>query len=313
MNSKQFHPYNYLDAYLKRRFNAKTIKITLNGQFSCPNRDGTISTLGCLFCSEKGSGDFAGNPLLSLKDQFLEVKTRQEKKWSNAKYIAYFQANTNTYGPLEKIKNLCEEAITLDDQIVAISLATRCDCLNNEILDYLESLNKRIPVWIELGLQTSNDETKAMLNLGYNNATFLQAVKSLNDRHIEVIVHIINGLPNETKDMMLKTIDFINHLPIQGLKIHNLVIIKNTPLGYWFMKNPFPMLSLTEYLDILSDQIAKLNPNIVIHRISGDAPHSLLIAPKWSQNKKIIINELDKTLFLKHYHQGSIYEKRCSQ
>jgi radical SAM protein (TIGR01212 family) len=213
------HRYYSLDYYLKKRFKTKVFKVALNGNFTCPNRDGTISNKGCIFCSPAGSGDFAGNRHDSLAKQFNEVKTIIHHKWPNASYIVYFQANTNTYAPLEKLKKIYEEAISLDQNIVAISIATRPDCLSKEIVEYLGELNQRLPVWVELGLQTIDEQVATFINRGYQLDVFTEAVTNLHQQGIEVIVHIINGLPNETKEMMLNTIRFLNSQKIQGIKI----------------------------------------------------------------------------------------------
>lgn len=305
------HKYYNLDFYLKSRFKTKVFKVALNGNFSCPNRDGKISNKGCIFCSPEGGGDFGGHRNDSLKKQFSDVATVIHQKWPTAAYIAYFQANTNTYGSLEKLKQLYEEAISLDDNIVAISIATRPDCLSDEILDYLADLNRRIPVWIELGLQTIDEGVAVFINRGYNLPVFAQAVKNLNRRGIEVIVHIINGLPGETKAMMLNNISYLNQQNIQGIKIHSLFILEKTILGEIYRNNPFKILSLLEYVDIVCDQLALLRDDIVIHRITGDAPKSLLIAPLWSLNKRGVINAIDKEMAQRNYYQG-LKAKRIS-
>jgi hypothetical protein len=301
------HRYYALDYYLKEKYGKKVFKIALNGNFTCPNRDGNISTRGCLFCSETGSGDFAGNRFEPLEKQFETIKTIMESKWQNGLYIIYFQANTNTYAPLDYLKDLFEKAIKLDPKIVAISIATRCDALNEEILEYLEELNQRIPVWVELGLQTIHSKTMRFLNLGYDELTFEKAVYSLSERKIEVIAHIINGLPGEDKEMMLDTIGFLNKLPIKGLKIHSLFISKNTILGKIYQKEPFPILSLEEYVDIVTEQLAFLREDIIIHRINGDAPRDDLIAPLWSLKKLVIMNEIDKRMKALSFYQGCKY------
>jgi hypothetical protein len=298
------HRYYYLDYYLREKYHCKVFKVALNGNFSCPNRDGSISTKGCLFCSEKGSGDFAGNPNDPLNSQFQIIKGVTGQKWKDAKYIAYFQANTNTYGPIEKIIDLAEQAIKLDPDIVAISLATRCDCLSEAVLNYLGMLNQRIPVWVELGLQTIHPETMEAMNLGYDLPTFQKAVNDLRLRNIDVIAHIIDGLPGETKAMMLETAQFLNSQDIQGLKIHSLFVLKNTPLGDEYLKKPFPILTMEEYVDIVSEQLAILNDRIVIHRVSGDAPVDDLIEPQWSTKKLVVMNEIDKAMKRKKYTQG---------
>jgi radical SAM protein (TIGR01212 family) len=298
------HRYRTLDQYLKQRYGQKVFKIALNGDFTCPNRDGTISTRGCLFCSAEGSGDFAGKRGEALAAQFASVRRMMHQKWPEAYYIIYFQANTNTYGPLEKLKNLFEEAMKLDEKIVALSIATRCDCLPPNVLAYLEELNRRIPIWVELGLQTIHQRTMEYLNLGYDLETFAEAVKNLRSRGISTIVHIINGLPGENKEMMLETASYLNKLDIQGIKIHSLFILKNTVLGKMYQEEPFPLLSLEEYVDIVCEQLAILRENIVIHRINGDAPQGELLAPLWNVKKLVVMNEIDKMMKARNYHQG---------
>lgn len=298
------HRYYSLDYYLKKRFKTKVFKVALNGNFTCPNRDGTISNKGCIFCSPAGSGDFAGNRHDSLAKQFNEVKTIIHHKWPNASYIVYFQANTNTYAPLEKLKKIYEEAISLDQNIVAISIATRPDCLSKEIVEYLGELNQRLPVWVELGLQTIDEQVATFINRGYQLDVFTEAVNNLHQQGIEVIVHIINGLPNETKEMMLNTIRFLNSQKIQGIKIHSLFILKQTILGNIFEQNPFKLLTLTEYVDIVCEQLTLLREDIVIHRLNGDAPQELLIEPRWSLKKLVVMNEIDKEMKRRNYFQG---------
>lgn len=298
------HRYNALDYHLKTKYGKKVFKISLNGNFTCPNRDGKVGTGGCIFCSAKGSGDFAGSRHEPLKTQFDKIKAIMERKWPDGLYIPYFQANTNTYAPLSKLKALYEEALACDPKIVALSIATRCDCLESEVLDYLEELNGRIPIWMELGLQTAHPETMEFLNLGYDLQTFQWAVHELNKRGIEVIAHIINGLPGETKEMMLETVKFINALPINGVKIHSLFIMKNTQLGKMYLEKPFPVLSLEEYAEIVSEQLALLREDIVIHRVSGDAPREELLAPLWTRKKLVVMNEIDRRMRKLDYHQG---------
>lgn len=298
------HRYYTLDYYYRNKYNSKVFKVALNGNFTCPNRDGTISYNGCIFCSEKGSGDFAGDKELSLEEQFKQIKEILLKKWPNSKYIPYFQANTNTYGPLEKIKKLFNEAIELDKDIVAIAIATRPDCINDEILQYLNELNKIKPVTIELGLQTIHNDTAKIINRGYELSVFDDCVKRLNKFNIDVVVHIINGLPNETKEMMLDTVRYLNTLNIQGIKIHSLFILKNTKLAEMYFNNEFNMLSMDEYIDITVEQLAIIRDNIVIHRINGDAPKDLLIEPQWSLKKLVVMNEIDKEMKKRNYYQG---------
>jgi len=301
--------YNTVNEFYKQTFKTKVFKIPLNGNFTCPNRDGTISKLGCIFCSESGSGDFAGDPRDSLTIQFKKVKEVMLKKWPNGKYIAYFQANTNTYGPIDMLTELYETALTLDKDIVGLSIATRPDCLNDEILDYLGDLNKRTYLSVELGLQSIHEDTLRFINRGHDQSCFVNAVKELRKRNINVIVHIINGLPNESKSDMLKTATFLNNLDIQGIKIHMLFIQKNTQLAKYYETNPFHMLTLEEYVDIVVDQIKLLKDNIILHRLTGDAPRDELIAPMWSLKKFVVTNEIDKLMRKQDTHQGDNYEE----
>ena len=298
------HRYYTLDYYYKNKYNSKVFKVALNGNFTCPNRDGKISTLGCIFCSESGSGDFAGDKELPLKEQFEQVKAILLKKWPKAKYIPYFQANTNTYGPISKLKTLFNEAVTLDNDIVSISIATRPDCLSNETIEFLNELNQIKPVTIELGLQTIHDNTAKVINRGYNLNVFEDAVKRLNKYNIEIVVHIINGLPFETKDMMLDTVKYLNNLNIHGIKIHSLFILKNTKLAEMFLNNEVNILTMDEYVDTTVEQLAIIRDDIVIHRINGDAPRDLLIEPQWSLKKLVVMNEIDKKMKERNYYQG---------
>ena len=298
------HRYYTLDYYYKSMYNSKVFKVALNGNFTCPNRDGTISYNGCIFCSESGSGDFAGDKELPLKEQFEQIKNILLKKWPKAKYIPYFQANTNTYGTIEKIKKLFNEAISLDENIVSISIATRPDCISDEVLSYLSELNKKIPVTIELGLQTIHESTALLINRGYKLNIFEKTVNKLIENNIDVVVHIINGLPFETKEMMLETINYLNKFKIQGIKIHSLFVLKNTKLGEMFDNNQFKILSMEQYIDITVEQLAFIRDDIVIHRINGDAPRDLLIEPQWSLKKLVVMNEIDKEMKKRNYYQG---------
>ena len=301
------HKYHTLTDYLKKRFNRKIFKVALNGNFTCPNRDGKISSKGCIFCSPSGSGDFAGKKEDSLEVQFKEVSNIIHHKWPNAGYIVYFQANTNTYKHLDELKEIFEKAISLHEDIVAISIATRPDCLDIDILDYLDRLNKRIPVWIELGLQTINENTAKFINRGYKLEVFDKAVIELRKRNIETIVHIINGLPYETEEDMINTVKYLNKLDIQGIKIHSLFILKNTPLEEIYLNEKFKVMSLEDYVRVTSIQLSLLRKEIVIHRINGDAPKDLLIEPTWSLKKLVVMNEIDK-----YMKENNLYQsKNC--
>lgn len=302
-------PYNTLNAYYRHKFGKKVFKVPLNGDFTCPNLDGTKATGGCIFCSESGSGDFAGSKSDPLNEQFQKVKEMMSQKWDDAYYIAYFQANTNTYGPVDKLRSLFYEAIELDENIVGLSIATRCDALNEDVYNLLEELNSKTFLQVELGLQSIHDKTSKFINRAHSLECFTKAVKELRRRNIHVVVHIINGFHIETKEDMLETVRFINTLDIQGIKIHLLHIMKKTKLGYLYELHPFKVLTLEEYKDIVVDQIEILNPNIIIHRITGDAPKELLIEPLWSLKKFIVMNEIDKELRKRQSYQGIKYKK----
>lgn len=298
------HNYFTLNNYLKQRFNQKVFKVALNGNFTCPNRDGKVSTRGCIFCSPSGSGDYGGKRGKPLSEQFSTLTKIIHHKWPEAGYIAYFQANTNTYKPLSELKKLYTEAINLSDKIVALSIATRPDCLSEDIVSYLGDLNKKIPVWIELGLQTTNEDTAKLINRGYKLDVFEKAVTLLRKYNIETIVHIINGLPYETQDDMINTVKYLNNLDIQGVKIHSLFILENTELALLYRKEKFHVLTKEEYVKITALQLSHLRKEIVIHRINGDAPLELLIEPKWSIKKLVVMNDLDKYMKANNITQG---------
>jgi len=302
-------PYNTLNNYYRSRYGQKVFKISLNGGFTCPNKDGKSGTGGCIYCTISGSGDFAGNKQDSLPVQFKKIKDMMHQKWDQGKYIAYFQANTNTYDTPQRLKALYDEALMLDSNIVGLSIATRCDALNDEIYDLLESYNDKTDLTVELGLQSIHEETEIFMNRCHTLDCFDKAVKELRKRNISVVVHIINGFPNEDKKMMIETVKHLNKLDIQGIKIHLLHIMKKTALGNMYMNNPFKVLTLAEYKDIVCDQIERLDPTIIIHRLTGDAPIDLLIEPQWSLKKFIIMNEIDKELRIRNSHQGIKYKK----
>jgi radical SAM protein (TIGR01212 family) len=302
--------YNTLHNYYLQKYHKKVFKIALNGGFTCPNIDGTVATGGCTFCSFMGSGDFAGNKLEPLRIQFDKIKAMMHQKWEDGYYIAYFQANTNTHAPLERLKLLYEEAITLDPNIVLLSIGTRPDVLPPDVVNYLGELNKRMPVQIELGLQTIHESTSNIINRAHDLACFDDAVKRLREQNIEVIVHIINGLPFETKEMMIDTIKHLNTLDIQGIKIHMLHLMEKTKMGYQYKKNPWKLLTLEDYVDVTVEQIGWLRKDIIIHRLTGDAPQEMLIAPQWTKKKFVVTNEIDKKMRTLNLWQGDYYEKK---
>ena len=306
LDNKRYHTLNY---YLKNKFNCKVFKVSLNAGFTCPNIDGTKGYGGCIYCSKSGSGEHGGNPNKDLTTQFYEVKNITEKKWPNSKYIAYFQARTNTYAPLEVLKAKYEEVLKIDN-VIGLFIATRCDAITNDTLDYIEELNKRTYLTIELGLQTIHEKTSKLINRGHTLEEFDSMVKKLRNRNIDVVVHIINGLPYETEDMMLDTIKHLNTLDIQGIKIHMLNIVKDTPLETLYNKEHFHILSKDEYIDIVIKQLELLNSKIVIHRITSDPDVSTLIEPTWLIKKFCLLNDIDKEMVKRDTYQGKYYQNK---
>lgn len=297
---KRYHSLNY---FLRDKFGDKVFKIALDAGFSCPNRDGTISSGGCLFCSERGSGDFGGDRKFSITSQFEDIVKMMSKKWKSGKYIAYFQAYTNTYAPIEVLRQKYEEAIS-QEGVVALTIATRPDCLDHAVLDLIEEYSNRIYTWVELGLQTCNDESAKIINRGYKLSKFEEALKELNKRNIDVVVHTIFGLPGETSEDMLKTIDYVAHKNIKGIKMHLLYLIENTPMVELYKLDKLRFLEKDEYIYIIIKSIAMLPPNMVIHRLTGDAPRELLIGPMWSLNKWEVLNAIDNKLKELEIYQG---------
>lgn len=294
LDNKRYHTLNY---FFKNKFHSKVFKIALNGNFSCPNfKNGS----GCIFC-KSGSGN--NYEKLSLKEQYELVRIPLDKKWPNSKYIAYFQANSNTYAPLSVLKEKYEEALSLPN-IIGLDIATRSDCLTDEVLDYLSELNKRTFLMVEIGLQSMHDETLKFINRGHTLQNFEEAIKKLKGRNIFTVVHIINGLPYETKEMMVETVKYLNKLNIDGLKIHMLYIPKDTPLAKIYQENPFHVLSKEEYIDIVCEELEYLNPKIVIMRITGDPIKEDLIAPNWLLKKFCVLNDIDKKMKKRDIYQG---------
>lgn len=295
--------YHTLDYFYKHKFNSKVCKISLNAGFTCPNIDGTKGYNGCIYCSKSGSGEYAGNPNEDLLKQFNNIKKVMNKKWPNSKYIGYFQARTNTYAPVEILKEKYE-AILKQPNVVGLSIATRPDAISDKCLEYLKELNKKTFLTIELGLQTIHDKTSKLINRCHDLKCFEDTLKKLQESNIFTVVHIINGLPYETKDMMIETVKYLNKLKIDGIKIHMLSILKNTPLETYYNKNKFHVLSKEEYIDITIEQLRHLNPNIVIQRLTGDPMKEDLIEPKWTTKKIDILNSIDKIMAKKNIYQG---------
>lgn len=304
LDNKRYHTLNY---YLKNRFHEKVYKVSLNAGFTCPNIDGTKGYGGCIYCSKTGSGEFGGNINDDLITQFNKVKEVMDKKW-HGKYIAYFQARSNTYAPVNILKERYETILKLDN-VIGLFIATRCDCITDECLDYLTFLNKRTYLTIELGLQTIHESTSKLINRGHTLKEFTDTVKRLRERNIDVVVHIINGLPYETKEMMLETVKFVNTLDIQGIKIHMLNIIKDTPLETLYNKENFHVLTKEEYIDIVISELELLDSKIVIHRITADPDPKTLIEPTWLLKKTVLLNDIDKEMKRRNTYQGIKTEK----
>lgn len=295
--------YHTLDYFYKNKFGEKIFKVSLNAGFTCPNIDGKVGFGGCIYCSKTGSGEFAGNIEDSLEDQFISIRDMMLKKWPKAKYIAYFQARTNTYAPVEDLKRIYEKVLNFKD-VIGINIATRPDAITNECLDYLEELNKKTYLTIELGLQTIKESTSKLINRCHTLECFEDMVKKLRKRNINVVVHIINGLPYETKEDMLNTVKYLNKLDIQGIKIHMLSIIKDTPLEEMYKRDKFKVLTKEEYIDIVVDQLELLRPEIVIHRITGDPKLDELVEPDWLIKKFCVLNDIDKEMVKRDTYQG---------
>ena len=300
LDNKRYHTLNY---FYKNKFNSKVFKVSLNAGFTCPNIDGKSGYGGCIYCSKLGSGEFGGNKEDSLLEQFNKVKSVIDKKWPNSKYIAYFQARTNTYAPLHVLIEKYEEVLKFDN-VIGLNIATRCDAIKEDVLDYLEELSKRTLLTIELGLQTIHESTSKLINRCHSLECFDDMVKKLRDRNINVVVHIINGLPYETKEMMLDTVRHLNKLDIQGVKIHMLTILKDTALENYYEKNKFKILSKEEYIDIVVSQLELLDEKIVINRITSDPDIKDLIEPSWLIKKFCLLNDIDKEMKKRNTYQG---------
>ena len=300
LDNKRYHTLNY---YFKKKYHQKIVKISLNAGFTCPNIDGKVGYGGCIYCSKSGSGEFGGDIHKSLQEQFYDIKKVLDKKWPSSKYIAYFQAHTNTYAPLNVLKEKYESVLMLPD-VIGIAIATRPDAISDDVLDYLDDLNKRTNLTIELGLQTIHEKTSLLINRCHSLEQFEHMVKKLQDRNIEVVVHIINGLPYETKEMMIETAKYLDSLHVDGIKIHMLNICRGTKIADMYEKDKFHILTKDEYIDIVISQLEYLSPEIVIHRITSDPDPKELIEPKWLIKKFCLLNDIDKEMKKRDTYQG---------
>jgi len=304
-DNKRYHTWNY---YLRNTFGEKIFKVSINAGFTCPNIDGKITYGGCTYCSKEGSGDFAGNPKDDLIKQFYDIREMMLKKWPKAKYIGYFQAYTNTYAPLEVLKEKYETILELED-VIGLSISTRPDCLPDDVVEYLGELNERTNLWVELGLQTIHDSTSKLINRGHDYKTFLDGVEKLKAKNIKVIVHIINGLPGEDYNMMMETAKAVSKMGVDGIKIHLLHVIKNTPMEKMLEKGMLKLMTQDEYINLVCDQLEILPEEMIVHRLTGDGKREDLVGPLWSLKKWEVLNQIDATLKERNSFQGCKFEK----
>lgn len=301
---KRYYSLNY---FLREKFGCKTFKISLDGGFTCPNRDGKAGKGGCTFCSSRGSGDYAGARLLTIGEQFDNIKEMMNKKWKEGKYIAYFQAYTNTYAPVEELKKKYEEAISKEG-VVALSIATRPDCINDEVLDLIAEMNKKLYTWVELGLQTIHEDSAKNFNRGYSLDVFDKAMEGLKSRGIDTVVHCIFGLPEETKEQILETIDYVAHTGAKGIKFHLLHLMEGTKMVKDYEEGRLKFLSQEDYVDLICEGVSRIPQDMVVHRLTGDAPRDLLIGPMWSLKKWEVLNAIDKALEDNDIYQGKNFK-----
>lgn len=300
---KRFHTWNY---EMRTQFQEKVFKVMLDAGFTCPNRDGTIAKGGCTFCSARGSGDFAGRRRDDLVTQFNTIRDRQHQKWPSAKYIGYFQAYTNTYAPVEELREYYE-VILQQPGVVGLSIATRPDCLPDDVVEYLAELNERTYLWVEMGLQTIHDSTSELINRAHDTECYLEAVEKLRKHNIRVCTHIIYGLPQEDHEMMLATGRAVSKMDVQGIKIHLLHLMRKTPMVKQYEAGLLRFLEQDEYISLIVDSLEFLPPEMIVHRLTGDAPRDLLIGPTWSLKKWEVLNGIDAELKRRDTWQGKLW------
>ena len=305
--NKRYHTFNY---FLMHKFGHKIAKISLDAGFTCPNLDGKKGVGGCTYCSSKGSGDFAGDKHLPLREQFEQVREKMDKKWADTGYIPYFQAHTNTYAPLPVLKEKFEEVLTFPD-VVGLAVATRADCISDETADYLEELSKRTYLEVELGLQSVHDITGERINRCHTYQDFLDGYEKLAQRGINVCVHIIDGLPGEDHEMMMETARKLSQLKLHSVKIHLLHVLKGTVMEKQLAAGEFSLLSREEYVRIVCDQLEVFPPELVIQRVTGDGEKESLVGPEWSLKKLCVMNEIDKELVRRNSWQGKKFIKEA--
>lgn len=300
---KRFHTWNH---EMREQFGVKVFKVMLDAGFTCPNRDGSIAAGGCTFCSARGSGDFAGSRRDDLVTQFNQIRDLQHKKWPEAKYMGYFQAYTNTYAPVEELREYYE-VILQQPGVVGLSIATRPDCLPEDVVDYLAELNERTYLWVEMGLQTIHESTSTLINRAHDTDTYYKAVESLRARGIRTCAHIIYGLPGEDREMMLATGDAVARMDVQGIKIHLLHLMQKTPMVRQYEAGLLRFLEKDEYVNLVVDTLERLPPEMIVHRLTGDAPRDKLIGPMWSLKKWEVLNAFDAELKRRDTWQGKLW------
>lgn len=301
---KRYHSWNF---HLRQQFGGKIFKIPLDAGFDCPNRDGHVASGGCTFCSERGSGDFAGDRKDDLITQFNTIKTKMHEKWPSGKYLGYFQAYTNTYAPVEQLREMYE-VILEQEGVVGLSIATRPDCLPDDVVEYLGELNKRTYLWVELGLQTVHERTADLINRAHDYQTYVDGVEKLRKKNIRICSHIINGLPLENYEMMMETAKEVAKLDVQGIKIHLLHLLRKTAMVKQYEKGLLEFMDLQTYINLVCDQLEVIPPSMVVHRLTGDGPADLMIGPMWSLNKWEVLNGIDAELKRRNSWQGKFYK-----
>jgi radical SAM protein (TIGR01212 family) len=292
-----------LDYFYRQKFGSKVARVTIDGGFTCPNRDGTVSSGGCIFCGTSGAGEFCADKALPILQQINIQKTVLQNKWKELKIIPYFQSFTNTYAAVDVLRKKYEEALTAED-CVGLSIATRADCLGNDVLDLLEELNSRTFLQVELGLQTVNDKTAQIINRGYSLDVFTQSVQALQSRGIEIVAHLIVGLPGEDRTDYLNAVRYISDMKINGVKIQVLYLLQDAPLMQWHTEGKIKFMERFEYIDTIAAMLSYLSPQVVVHRLTGDPPWRSLIEPKWTTDKKQILNQINQYLKEKNIYQG---------
>lgn len=302
-DEKRYHTWNY---HLRNKFGKKIFKVALEGGFDCPNRDGTVAFGGCTFCSAAGSGDFAGDRVDPIPVQFEKIKNKMHEKWQDGEYIAYFQAFTNTHAPLEVLKEKYEAALAIPG-VVGLSIATRPDCLPDDVVEYLAELNERTYLWVELGLQTVHEKTSNIINRAHDMQCYYDGVAKLRKHNINICTHIINGLPLEDYDMMIETARVVSQMDVQGIKIHLLHLLKGTPMVKQYEKGMLEFMDQETYVKLVADQLEILPEEMIIHRITGDGPIDLMIGPMWSVNKWEVLNGIDDELKKRDSYQGKYF------